>query len=442
MIEPGPITVMLLMFASLLVLLAVGQPVVFAMGSIGVILLFLLWGSKAAPSLLMANAFSVMTWYTIIACPLYVIMAMILQVSGVVDDLFNCIRLWLGRIPGGVALAVIIVCTIAAAMSSATALAILILGSTALPYMLKIGYDKHIAIGSVLAAGSLANLIPPSSSFVIYGGLAEVSVGQMMAGGLLPGLLLAATYLIYVGIRCWRNPKLGPPLPPEERVSWRKKFVSLKAILLPIVVIMSVLGTVFFGIASPTEGAAMGTVGAFVCVFVNKRRLKWAELEWACIRTIKITSMLIWILIGAFCFKSVFVLAEGPYYVAQWVSGLHISGVAIVGLIQISFLILGCFIGETPIMLITLPVYLPIIDAIGLSRIWFGVLFLVNMQLAELTPPFGLGLFYMRSVAPRDISMVDIIRSILPFLPLQLLVLALVLFFPQLALWFPSLVIH
>ncbi len=438
MIELSPEIVLFVMFGALIVVLLAGVPVLFAMGGIGVILIILFWGLKFLPAMLVGNAFLVMTWYTIVAIPLFVFMSVILRSTGVVEDLFGSIRLWLARVPGGLAMAVVVVSVFVAAMSGMTATGVLILGIIALPAMLKVGYSKEMALGPIMAGAALASLIPPSSTFIVYGAIAEVSVGRLFIGGIIPGLILAGLFVIYIGIRCYLNPELGPPLPLEERVGWQEKFVSLRALVLPGALIIAVLGSIFMGVASPTEAAGVGAIGSLVCAAV-KRNLKWEYVREACIETFKVTGMVAWIIIGAYTFKSVFVLSGGPHFVTDWVASFDIASISVIGLMQIVYVALGMFVQPFVMLFVSMPVFLPIVDALGLSRLWFGVLFLANTQIADLSPPFGFALFYMRSVAPPEITMGDIVRAVVPFLPLQVIGVLLVMFFPQLALWLPGL---
>lgn len=440
MIDLHPLTVIFIMFGSLVIILATGLPVVFTMGSIGLVLIILLWGPNFAPIILVVNTFHVMTWYCLIAMPMFVFMAMILRSSGVAEDLFSCISLWLAKIPGGLAMAVVVASVFIAAMSGVISTGIVVLGIVAVPLMRKYGYSKEMAVGPVIAGAALACLIPPSSDFIIYGAIAQVSIGKLFIGGIIPGLILATMYIIYIGIRCLFNPELGP-LPQEERVGLRDKFLSLKSLVLPGLLIIAVLGSIFMGICSATEASGVGAVGALVCAAI-RRNLHWQHVKEACIQTLKVSSMVVWIIIGAYCFKSVFVLAEGPHFVSGWIAGLNIAPLGIIGIVQVAFVTLGCFVQQIVIFLVSLPVFLPVVDALGLSRLWFGVLMLTNLQIASLTPPFGFGLFYMRSVAPTEITLTDIIRSVLPFIPLQIICVLLVLFFPQLALWLPSLMLR
>ncbi len=437
MIEASPAVAVMIMFISMLALLALGLPVVFALGGAGVMSILLLWGPEAL-TIIVQSAWTTMLFYILIAIPFFVFMAMIMQGSGIADDLFSSMRLWFAGVPGGLAIAVIFICTIVAAMTGISATGVVTMGILALPIMLKLGYNKTIALGPILAGGALGFLIPPSVAFVLYGALVHVSIGRLFLGGVIPGLMLSFFYIAYIAIRCSFQPKLGPPLPPEERGTFKQKVASLKSLVLPGFLIATVLGTIFLGIASPTEAAAAGAVGAVLCAAVH-RRLNWAMFKEATITTFKVSGMVIWILIGAYTYKAVFFGVGGPALIRDFLTNLPVTPFVIILMMQVSFMILGCFLSELPIMMMTLPAYIPVIEMFGYSKIWFGVLFLVNMQMAYLTPPFGFTLFYMKGVAPPEISIGDIYRSILPFVGMQLVVLLLVMFYHELALWLPNL---
>lgn len=438
MLDVTPTIAIFIMFGTLLFLLFTGLPVTFALGGVGIMSILLIWGSKTL-GVVASSAWAVMEFYTLIAVPMFIFMAMILQASGMADDLFKCMRLWSGGMPGGLAMGVVFVCTIIAAMSGISATGVVTMGILALPLMLKLGYNKTIAIGPILAGGALGFLIPPSISFIVYGALTEVSIGKLFLGGLIPGLMLSTLYVSYIGIRCRFQLELGPPLPPEERVGLKGKILSLRAIFLPAVLIFLVLGTIFMGICSPTEAASAGAGGAIACAAIH-RRLSWTMIKEAGYTTFRITGMVMWIMISAYCFKAVFTGIGGPALARDFIGGLEISPIAVILMMQLSYMFLGCFLEEMAIMMITLPVYVPIVVSLGFSPLWFGVVFIVNMQMAYLTPPFGFCLFYMKGVAPPEVTMGDIYRSIIPFIPLQLTVVLLVVFFPQLALWLPKLI--
>jgi len=305
--------------------------------------------------------------------------------------------------------------------------------------MLKKGYNKTIAIGPIMAGGALGILIPPSVSFIIYGMLTRSSIGRLFAGGLIPGLILSFLYVSYIGIRCYFQPHLGPALPLEERASLGKKIALSRGVILPILLIIAVLGSIFLGIASPTEAAAIGAAGAIACAAIH-RRLNWQVLKETCYRTVRITGMVMWIVFGAFCFSSVFIATGGPELVKEFMLGLEVKPIIIILMMMVSYFILGCFVGEITILMVTMPIYFPIFLGLGYDPVWFGVLFMINMQMAYLTPPFGYCLFYMKGAAPPGVTMGDIYRSIIPFIGLQWIGLLAVLFFPQLALWLPEVV--
>ena len=438
MIEASPAIAVMIMFISMLVLLALGLPVVFALGGAGVMCILLLWGPQAL-TITVQSAWMTMLFYTLVAVPFFVFMAMILQGSGIADDLFHSMRLWLAGVPGGLAIAVVFICTIVAAMTGISATGVVTMGILALPIMLRLGYDKTIALGPILAGGALGFLIPPSVAFVLYGALVHVSIGRLFMGGVIPGLILSLLYVAYIVIRTSFQPNLAPPMPPEERGTFRQKVVSLKSLVLPGLLIATVLGTIFLGIASPTEAAAAGAVGAVVCAAIHGR-LNVAMFKEATISTFKVSGMVMWILIGAYTYKAVFFGVGGPALVREFLASVPVAPIVVIFMMQVSFMILGCFLTELPIMMMTFPAYIPVIELFGYDKIWFGVLFLVNMQMAYLTPPFGFCLFYMKGVAPPEVSMGDIYRSIVPFIALQFVCLLLVMFFPQVALWLPDLV--
>jgi tripartite ATP-independent transporter DctM subunit len=428
----------LLLFGTLLLLLFLGLPVSFALGGVAVLGMVLIWGAKTL-GILATSAWAVMDFYTLIAVPLFIFMAMILKAAGIADDLFTTVRLWFGRVPCGLAIGVVFICTILAAMTGISGTGVITMGILALPVMLKLNYNKTIAIGPILAGGALGFLIPPSISFIVYGALTEVSIGKLFLGGVFPGLILSFLYVSYILIRGRFQPELGPPLPPEERGTMVQKIISLRSLLLPGALIMAVLGTIFMGIASPTEAASAGAAGAIACSAIN-RRFNWPMIWDACYETFRITGMVMWIMIGAYAFKAVFVGIGGPEFARNLVLGLEVNPLFVIAMMQLSYMFLGCFLEEMAIMMITIPAFVPIVTALGFSKVWFGVLFLVNMQMAYLTPPFGFCLFYLRGVAPPGVSLADIYRSILPFIPLQLTCLILLLFFPQIALWLPSVI--
>jgi len=427
-----------ILFAGLFFGLALGLPMAFTLGGTAVIvaLIFLGPGTLAFTAL---ATLSYMRSLIMIAMPLFILMAVVLERSGIADSLYTAMLQWMGPLKGGLAIATVFICTMIAAMSGVSTAGVVTMGIIALPIMLRLGYNKTIAIGPILAGGALGILIPPSISFIIYGMLTKTSIGRLFAGGLIPGLILSFLYGSYIGIRCHLKPELGPALPKEERVSFGQKIALSRGLILPILLIVSVLGSIFAGIASPTEAAAVGAFGAIVCAAIN-RRLNWQMMKEALYRTITVSGMIMWIIFGAMSFANIFVSTGGSNLIKEAILSLEVTPFVIVLIMMLTYFILGCVVDEVTMLFLTIPIYMPILISLGYDPVWFGVLFIVNMQVGYLTPPFGFTLFYMKGVAPPGVTMMDIYRSILPFIGLQTIGLLLVLFFPQLALWLPDIV--
>ena len=433
----------ILLFASMFLILSTGLPVVFAMGALATL------GSIAFLGFDMtANLFTT-SWIgftddLLIACPLFLLMGSFLQFSGIADDAYDMFYKWMGGLKGGLAMASVIICAIFAAMTGVSGAATVAMGMIAIPSMIRRGYDKRMATGCITAAGPLGFLIPPSDIMILFGVITHVSIGKLFMGGVIPGVMLAIFYIILIGIRCWRNPDLGPPLPPERRASWGEKLVSLKAMVFPIILIMLVLGSIYLGVATPVEASAVGAFGAFVCAVIH-RKFNWKLFKNAALLNLRLTAMIFWIYVAAICFSNLYTVMGARNFIQEMVVGLNVPPLAIVGFMQFTIIIMGMLMDDYAIILITCPIYVPIVEALGLDTLWFGILFVVNMQIAYITPPYGFNLFYMRGVTvqirdqiPEEISMTDIWRSVAPYIPFQLVALALVMIFPQLATWLPS----
>ena len=427
----------ILLFSGMVVLLVLGFPISFCLGGVAVVFGYFLWGYGG----LQTVSYSVLnTMRTIIlmAVPLFIFMGNMMERSGLADDLYAMMYRWFGPVRGGLAIGTVLICTIFAAMTGISGAATVTMGLIALPSMLKRGYNKNIAIGSISAGGALGILIPPSVIMIIYAFLASESVGRLFAGGVVPGLLLASMFIIYIIVRCGIRKEMGPALPQEERASWREKLVSLRAVILPIVLVIMVLGSIFSGFATPTEASAIGAVGAIVCAAIL-RKLSWQNLKEACLSTIKLSSMVLWIVIGAAYFTTIYTAIGAPKLIETIILALPVETIFVIVGMQLTFFILGMFMDPTGIVMITAPVFVPVVMALGFDSVWFGVLFVMNMEMGYLTPPFGYNLFYMKGVVPKGITMGDIYRSIVPFVIIQGLALAIVLLFPQIVLWLPNL---
>jgi tripartite ATP-independent transporter DctM subunit len=426
----------LLLFGALILFLALGLPLAFVLGGVGVVGCYFLWGSKGL-FVAAAQAYGAMGKFSLLAIPLFIFMAMILERAGVADDLYTMMHRWMGPLRGGLAIGTVLICAIFAAMSGISATATVSMGLIALPAMLKRKYDKIMAMGSVSGGGALGILIPPSVPMILYATLTGESIGGLFAGGVFPGLLLTLIFSLYIGIRCFFRPALGPALPKEERATWEEKFSSLRAVVLPVIIILMVLGSIYAGVCTATEAAALGCLGALISAAVY-RKLNWQMFKESCFRTASLTAMIVWILIGAYCFTSVYTGTGAHELMEHLLLSIPGGRYAILFTMQIVFFILGCILDPAGIIMICTPVFVPVIKALGFDPLWFGVLFIMNMEMGYLTPPFGFNLFYMKAIAPPGVTMTDIYRSILPFVALQAVGLIIVIIFPEIALWLPK----
>jgi len=429
----------IILFAFLILILITGLPLAFGMGGVAALIVLILQGPKAL-SILSGVTYGVMDNFILTAIPLFIFMGLILQHSGVADDAYEMMYKWIGGIKGGLAIGTVIVCTIFAACTGISGAATVTMGVIALPAMLKYNYHKSIAVGCISAGGALGILIPPSVLMIVYGVFSGESIGKLYAGGVFPGLLLAGLFIIYIAIRCYFQPQLGPPIPVKERANWREKFISLRAVILPIVLIIIVLGTIFNGVCTPTEAAAIGCAGSLICAAIH-RKLNWKLLKNACYEGLRLSCMVVWIIIGGSCFASLYTYVGALEFIKGLVAALPISPYLIIAGMQVSLFILGCLMDPGGIVMITIPIFVPIIKMLGFDPVWFGVLFIVNMEMAYLTPPFGFNLFYMKAIVPKNITMMDIYKSIVPFVCLQACCLIICILFPKIILWLPQILI-
>lgn len=428
--------VTLLLFGSLFLLLGVGMPVAFALAGVTVVYGYFLFGSKAF-YIVVTHVYGSMVNAILLAIPLFFLMAHMLQHSGIADDLYGAVHQWMGGLRGGLAIGTVLICTLFAAMSGISGAATVAMGLIALPAMLKRNYDKRIAVGCIAAGGVLGILIPPSVIMILYAMISRESVGGMFFGGVIPGLLLSSMFIIYIGIRSALQPHLGPPVPPEERANLKQRIISLKSVILPIALVVLVLGSIYTGAATPTEAAGVGAIGAFVCAAIL-RRLNWRVVIDTIRGTFRVTGMVMWIVAAAAAFTGLYIALGAQALIIEVATGLPVNPWAILIAIQGILFFFGMIMDDFAIVMLCAPIFVPIIKALGFDSLWFGILFIVNMQMAFLTPPFGYNLFYLRGVAPKEVTMSDIYRSIIPFVGLQALGLAVVMIFPQLALWLPG----
>lgn len=430
----------LILFGALFLVMGLGVPFPFVMGGVAVVFTYLLWGTQALylPAM---QAFMASTQMTLLPLPLFILMANIMERAGVAEDLYSTLHEWFGPLRGGLAIGTVGLGTIFAAMAGGSMAGTLAMGLIALPAMLKRGYDKKLAVGAIQAAGPLGVIIPPSNMMILLAWIGQMSLGQLFMAGILPGLIMAAQYVVYILVKCYFKPDLGPPLPPEERLSWRKKFIALKGVILPLLIIFGVLGSIFFGFASPSEAAAVGVLGALVSSIIY-RKFSWEVLRQAGERTLMLTGMLLWIVIGAFSFVTLYYSLGADDLIRNLVAGLTIGPWGFLFIILGVLFLLGCVLDPSPIIIITIPIVLPIIKQLGFDPIWFAILFVITMEISYTTPPVGRNLFTMKAIAPPEISFADIVRACVPFIVLDTLSLFWIMAFPQLALWIPRLMIR
>lgn len=424
------------MFLALLVLLLTGMPLAFVLASLAVFFTIALWGSQALV-LTVLQTVDVMTSEILLAIPLYVLMASVLQRSGLIEAMYHAMELWFRRLPGGLAVGTVAICTIMAAMTGIVGAAVAAMGILALPSMLARRYDERLALGTICAGGTLGILIPPSIITIVYAATAQISVGQMFAAGIVPGLVLAGLYMLYIVLRVAINPSMAPKPETFESVTLLEALASLKALVLPTAIVVGVLGSIYAGIATPTEAAAVGVLGALLSMLLQ-REMSLSNLGGAAMDTLKITVMIMWITIGAKAFVAIFTGMGGADFLLNFVQDLDLNRWLVLFVMIGILVFLGLFLDEIGIILLCVPVFLPIIHALGFEPLWFGVLFLITAQMAYITPPFGYTLFYLKGVLPPGIGMATVYSAIIPFLLLQALALALFMIFPELVTWLPQ----
>lgn len=439
----SPEILLIILFVGLVVGLAIGFPVPFVMLGISLIVGVMGAGSGFFHMMIL-RVFETMENYILAAIILFVYMGIMLERSGAAERLFSSTHILLGGLRGGLALAVVAVCTVMAAATGIMGAPVIIMGLFALPEMLKRGYNKALSAGTICAGGTLGILIPPSIMLVVYGPMAGVSVGRLFMAAILPGLTLSALYGIYIISRCFLKPELGPVLPLEQRaLPVGKKLLMIVTSMLPtLFLILAVLGTIFFGVAAPTEASA---VGAFASIFLalSYRKLNWKTFRDSVYQTLRISSMIMLIVAAAFVFTGTFMLVGGGNLVKDFLLGLPIGRWGILAIMMAAFFIFGLFMEWVGIVPILVPIFTPIIAELGFHPLWAAMLFCVTMQTSFLTPPMAPALFYIKGVAPRGVNFgKHIVAGTIPFVALQLVGVALLAIFPQLALWLPSLMIR
>lgn len=424
-----------LLFALMCFLLVSGVPLAFLTGIVAA-LLAIGWFSPMVLPMIADRVFGFMTTYSLLAVPMFVLMAAMLDKTGIAKDLYNAMWLKTRKFRSGVALQTVLIGVFLAAMSGIIGGETVLLGMLALPQMLRLGYQKNLAIGTVVASGALGTMVPPSIVLIIYGLTASVSIGDLFTATIIPALMLAGMYLSYIIIKGKINPSVLPDVPEEERnreITPEERKKARLDILLPTLIAGGVLGSIYGGIASVTEAAAVGVISVML-VAIYRREMSLTILKEALHTTMRTCGMIMWIGIGAYVLVGVYNLIGGNRFVESMITGSGLPGYGVIIIMMLILLILGLFLDWIGIAMLTMPIFVPIITNLGYDPIWFGVLFCVNMQVSFLSPPFGPAAFYLHSVAPKGIELVDIFKSVLPFIAIQVFLLGLLIVFPNIAL--------
>ncbi len=429
----------LTMFAAMMVLLFSGQRVFGAIGFVAVIAALFLWGDRGGFDVAFSQSIKLMRWYPLLTVPMFVFMGYILSESRIADDLYKMFHVWMGGLKGGLAIGTIGLMVLISAMNGLSVAGMAIGATIALPELLRRGYDKRMVTGVVQAGSSLGILVPPSVVLVLYAMIARQPVGQLWLAGVIPGLMMAAMFIAYIAIRCRLNPSLGPVLSEEERaMPQREKYRLLLSGLLPFGIFFAMMIPFVNGWTSLVESSAIGAITAFLAA-VFKGRMTWKVFETSVKSTLGITCMFMWIILAALAFGAVFDgLGAVKAIESLFTERLSLSPWMILILMQLSFILMGTFLDDTAMLVIVAPLYIPLVGALGFDLIWYGILYTITTQIAYMTPPFGYNLFLMRAMSPPEITLNDIYRSITPFVAVMVLALAVIMVFPQIALWLPQ----
>ncbi len=428
----------LLMFASMMVMLATGQRVFGAIGAVASLAALTLYGTGGV-DIPFSAAMKLMNWYPLLTLPMFIFMGYVLSESRIADDLYRMFHVWFGPVSGGLAIGTILLMVLVSAMNGLSVAGMAIGATIALPELLRRGYDKRMVTGVIQAGSSLGILVPPSVVLVLYAMIARQPVGQLWLAGIVPGLMMAAMFVVYIAIRCRLQPHLGPALPKEERnVPMGEKLVLLSAGLLPFAIFFAMMIPFVNGWTSLVESSAIGAMAALLAALL-RGRLTFAVLDASVRKTLIVTCMFMWIILAALAFGAIFDgLGAGRAIENLFVGELGLNPWVILVLMQLSFLLMGTFLDDTAMLVIVAPLYVPLVAALGFDLVWYGVLYTITTQIAYMTPPFGYNLFLMRAMAPPEVRLADIYRSIVPFVGVMVVALAVVMAFPQIALWLPQ----
>jgi len=432
-----PWGVALIIVISLLLLLLTGIPIGFGLMGLSA-LFFVIFFGPTTMFVVVAASFNQIDTEVFIAIPLFVLMATVLQFSGIATSLYQTMHMWMGALRGGLAIGTVFICAIIDALSGIGATATTTMGLIALPEMVKRGYNRNMVLGTITVGGALGPLIPPSVLMIIVGGYAQLSVGKLFLGGVLPGLLITSGYAIYIGIRCALKPEDGPSLPKEEQGSTIEKIKHLKNIILPITLIVFIMGGIYGGVFTPTEAAGFGALASIVISIIH-RKFTLSNMVGATITTLKVSSMIMWLVMGGGCFSALINITGTGTLVSDIINSLPFGQTGIIIVMLIIPLLMGMFIDPVAISMICIPIFNPICSSLSIDPLWFMLLFIIAVVIGYITPPFGINIFYMRGVAPEDTKILDIYRGVLPFVFIKILCLILCVIFPSILIWLPSL---
>ena len=428
----------IVMFAGMMLMLLTGQRIFGAIGFVSAAAALLLWGDGAIEMPYTA-AWKLFKWYPMLTLPLFIYMGFMISESGIANDLYKMFHVWFGGLKGGLAIGTMGMMVAISAMNGLSVAGMAIGATIALPEMLRRGYDKRMITGVVQAGSSLGILVPPSVVMVLYGMIARQPVSKLWLAGIFPGLMMATLFILYIAIRCHFQPELGPVLPKEDRqIPMKEKIGLLKAGLIPFAIFFTMTGLFLMGIASLVECSAVGALGATLAA-LYKKNLNRKVIEVTLRKTLGVSCMFMWIILAALCFGAVFdgigaVKAIESLFIERW----NLSPWGVLIMMQLSYILMGMFLDDTAMLVIVAPLYVPLIIALGFNPIWYGVLYTITCQIAYMTPPFGYNLFLMRAMAPKEISLYDIYRSIIPFVIVMSIGLAIVMIFPEIATWLPD----
>lgn len=429
----------LMMFSTMMLLLLTGQRIFAVIGFVGAAASMMLWGDGSS-NMAFSSVIKLMKWYPMLTLPMFVFMGYMLAESRIADDLYRMFHVWMGPVRGGLAIGTMLMMVIISAINGLSVAGMAVGATIALPALLSRGYDKVMVSGVIQGGSTLGILLPPSVVLVLYGMIARQPVGNLWMAGVFPGLLMASLFILYIVVRCWWQPSLGPALSKEERdqITWAEKFGTLRAGILPLVIFVSMTGLFFTGVTSLVESSAVGALSSVAAAAI-RGRLRWKVLHDTTRKTLGISAMFMWIIMAALCFGAVFDGLGAVKSIERFfLSDLGLTPWQVLILMQATFLLLGMFLDDTAMLVIVAPLFIPLAGALGFDLVWYGVMYTITCQVAYLTPPFGYNLFLMRAMAPPEVTLVDIYSSVFPFVGIMLMTLVIIMVFPEIATWLPN----